>query len=151
MKEISSLLELEQILEESSRRTMESASKEILGIFKEKYIEKMVYKVDPKVYQRTKDFKNAWKWTDIKSVAKTLEMVMMGEYGGMSMDEETYTHSSYSPWGLDSRFFLEKVLNKDGRSSSHHMSRTDGDAYWDNFIRDMLDSGGLKKIIDNNR
>ena len=150
MKIIKTLAELEKAIELAARKTMEEASKDILHIFKEDYIEKMVYKVDPKVYYnpRGHEFKNAWQWTDIRSVANTLEMVMMGEYGGMSMDEEKYIHASYSPWGLDSRFFLEKVLNKDGRSSSNPMSRTDGEAYWDNFIKDMLGSGKLKKIID---
>lgn len=150
MKMISNLAELEKAIELAARKTMEDASKEILHIFKEEYIEKMVYKVAPKVYKNPggQEFKHAWEWTDIKRVADTLEMVMAGEYGGMSMDEEKYIHSSYSPWGLDSRFFLERVLNKDGRSSSHPMSRKDGDAYWDNFIKDMLGSGKLKKIVD---
>lgn len=150
MKSISTLAELEKAIELAARKTMEGASKEILGIFKTKYVKKYAYGAEKTAYHNPagNEFLEAWEWNEIKKVSNTLSMEMFNNWMKMtpgSRGSRNYIHSSYSQsYPDDTREYLTKWL--DDMKSPLSGDRIGG--YWKNFISEMLDSNGLKKIID---
>ena len=155
MRTISSVAELEKVIEDAARRTMEDSAKEILKLFKEKYVEKFAYvNGKPVKYPRAFEFRDAWIWGDIEKHATVLSMEMFNDWARMSKPSPrgkspfrhtTFTSSS-TGWPDDSRPQMASYLNNLNTSVWLTGNRAGG--YWTKFIQSELDSGGLKRIID---
>lgn len=151
--------DLQSLIEQQARKAIEAATEEVLDIFKEKYIQKMVYdshKVNARYHDDTMEptgqFKRAWMWTAISKVLNTLSTEMFYDPTLLRHDSSTFLHGSKyrkrgSIWSEDARETLMDILNKEGRSSSLWLSVSRPEAYFDRFIEDMFDNGELNRIL----
>ena len=140
---------LKKVMEKLVDEALEDASDEVIEIFKKDYILKYVYIDNPKMYQRTNDFLNAWNWTPIKKEINKISKEMWYNPGMMSSNIDLYQHGSvYSrpPVVIAS---LMEILDKAGRSSSLWLSNgvDRKEPYWKKFIEDMFKGGMLDKIL----
>jgi hypothetical protein len=91
----------------------------------------------------TSQFKNAFKFDDIQQNLNEVVTELFYDWASMSYDPETYLHGS--PSGGDMREQLAEILNVDGTTGFSSKMRK---PYWDNFIKEMFDEGGLEKLFD---
>ena len=152
MRKISSVAELEKVIEEAARRTMEGASKDILTLFKKNYVTEYAYvKGAPVKYPQTFDFRESWIWSDIEKHASTLSIEMFSDWTKMkppsSRGKTPFRHTTFekSRWVDDARPFMDAILN-DLPNSWLTGDRIGG--YWTKFVEKELNAGKLKKIID---
>lgn len=146
--------DLERLIEQQARKAIEGATEEILKIFKEDYIKKMVYNSHGKnvsyyngTGKATGEFENSWNWTDIKRVVNSLVTSLFYNPDLLSHDSPTFLHGSKYSSPEDVRENLMDILNKEGRSSSLWLSVSRPQAYFDEFISSMFDDGELDKIL----
>ena len=145
---------LSNVIEDQARKAIEEATEEILDLFKEEYVQKMVYDSHGSntVYYNgngkpTGEFKDAWLWTDISKSANKLITTFFYNPSLLSHDAPSFLHGSTFGSPQDAREQLPDILNKTGRSSSLHISVSRPQAYFDEFIQDMFDNGDLEKIL----
>jgi hypothetical protein len=148
MKTVSNASEVYKILESLARELLERVSKEVLEDFLRDYIEKQVYGVNsPTVYKNDGvKFKDIWDFSQVQKLSNSLQTEMKGDWSLLESIDDLFIHSSYTPFGKDSRPFLERVLNRSGKTS-HPWSR-DSKPYWDNFKREYVQGGRLQRVID---
>lgn len=146
---IRDLVELEKVLEEKARATMEGASRDILKLFKE-YVLEYVYDHTPR---DNGSFIELWDWSEIEKRSNTLVMEMFHDWGEMAEPDPRATypfrHTTFMTegWDDDARPFLAETF--DGtkfKNWEYSGDRLGG--YWTKFIEQELNSGGIKKIID---
>ena len=146
--------DLSSVIENQARKAIEEATEEVLDLFKEKYVQAMVYdshEPNKDYYNKSKtptgEFKEAWLWTDIKKSANRLITTFFYNPSLLSHDAPTFLHGSTFGSPTDAREDLAAILNKTGPSSSHWISVIRPQAYFDEFIQDMFDNGDLEKIL----
>lgn len=151
--EIKNESDLTRILEKLAGEAIEKASKKVIDKFKKDYVLKYVYDTNPKAYERTWDFLNAWDWTPLKKEIKRISKEMWfnpGKITHTNIDDGFYQHGSkYSKPEIVIASIME-ILDKKGRTSSLWLSNNTNrkEAYWQKFIEDMFDGGELSKIIE---
>jgi hypothetical protein len=144
------------LVEQRAREAIEGASKEILEIFKKDYVQKMVYDSHGKnvryyadTGRPTGEFKDAWEWTPIERNINSLVTELFYNPELMSFDASKFLHGSKYGDPQDATGDLDVILNKAGRSSSLWLSVDRPVAYFDEFIREIFDSGEMKRILVN--
>lgn len=160
---ISNENELIKVMKEAVRKALDGVTKDVLQIFREEYIMKMVYEEhipNSRYYNNSRtptyEFKDAWDWSAIREDVKELSTQLWYDGSTLSFDEigddwrnDTYLHGSRYSTPPDVRMHLMDILNKKGRSSSLWLSSTAvrKRAYWTEFIKDMITRGELEKIV----
>lgn len=146
--------DLTKLLESQARLALESATEELLDLFKTEYIQKYVYDGHSpnEMYhggsgKPTGEFMEAWQWTELKKVTNKLITEMWYDPSKLQYDMGTFKHGSKYSTPKDVRKTLMDILNKDGYSSSLWLSVNRPVAYWEQFISDMFASGKLNEII----
>jgi len=153
MTDIRSEADLQTIMERAARNAINSATKEILSLFREEYIMKYVYQShDPnKRYHAdtrkpTYEFKNAWDWTGIEKRINMLVTELWYNSSNMDYSEKTMKHGSKYSSPNDVTGNLADILNKRGLSSSLWLS-VNREPYWDIFIEKVFSGGELDRIL----
>lgn len=131
-----------------AEEALEEIAEEVLDLFKKEYISRYAYISNPQLYERTMQFRESWKWTELKKFVKTLSKEMYYDPSGMTFNPEKFQHGSKYSTPPDVRDNLMDILNKKGYSSSLWLSVYRETPYWDRFIADMFQGGALDKIID---
>ena len=148
--------ELLNIMKVAATKALNGITKEVIDIFKEEYIMKMIYeqhmpnvKYHADTRTPTYEFKNAWDWTPIKDDVTKLSTMLWYNPDKLNFNNETFLHGSVYSTPEDVRASLMIILDKRGRSSSLWLSSTANrkKAYWQEFIKTMFDNGGLTKIV----
>jgi len=91
----------------------------------------------------TFQFRKAFEFTDIQK--RMNEVVSELFYNWQNMDYDSYTYLHGSPYNGDMREKLADILNTDGSTGFSNKIRK---PYWDNFLNEMFDRGGLEKLFD---
>jgi hypothetical protein len=144
-------------MEEATEKALERIADRVLKKFKNDYVLKYAYIDNPKKYERTMDFLNAWDWTPLRKEFKTLSKTMWYNPGKVhpkvadprSGDEPYFQHGSiYSRPEIVIASLME-ILDKKGRSSSLWLSNgvNRKEAYFQKFLEDFFDGGMLSKIV----
>lgn len=145
------------MMEKLLREVLDGITKEVIDIFKEKYIRRYVYSSPDshgpnKMYhggtrKPTYEFEGAWSWTPIKKQLETLSTEMWFNPSKLTFDDSTFRHGSIYSTPEDVRASLMDILNKEGYSSSLWLSVKRKEAYWNKFLEDMFSSGELGRIV----
>ena len=105
------------MIENQARKAIEEATEEILDLFKEKYVQAMVYdshEPNKDYYNKSKtptgEFKEAWLWTDIKKSANRLITTFFYNPSLLSHDAPTFLHGSTFGSPTDAREDLAAIL-----------------------------------------
>jgi len=162
-KDLEILLEkvAEEIIEEVAEDVMENLRSQILDNV---YTIASWYAPDDNMKptgEPTWEFLNSWNWKPLKKTLKTMSKKLFYDYAGtgMSNNSRRWIHGSPIPGYADSRKNLEDILNNkftgynygptsslvDGAGNYFSHERT---PYWESFIRDMIDNGGLEILFD---
>jgi len=91
----------------------------------------------------TYEFLMAFKLTNVEQKLNEIVTELYYDWQSMDYDPDTYLHGT--PWGGDMRERLAEILNVDGVTGFSNKSRK---PYWDIFIKQMFDDGGIKKLFD---
>jgi len=91
----------------------------------------------------TFQFKNAFQFTEVEQKINEIVSELFYNWQSMDYDLEKFLHGS--PETGDMREKLADILNVSGISGFSNKNR---EPYWDNFIGDMFDRGGLEKLFD---
>jgi hypothetical protein len=146
--------QLNLIMEQKVRTVLEKSSKEILQLFKEKY---MTYVYDQHgenaEYSNPngKEFENSWEWKTIEKKSNELITEMWSNPALMSHNANAFSwvgiHGSSFGSPDDVREFMPAILDKN-MSSSLPVSVYRPTRFWNKFVEDYVRGDGLKKIID---
>jgi len=144
--------DLDRVVEKATRSLMEDLSEEVLALFTDKYVRRYAYVYGPTKYHnpRGQEFLNAWEWTEIQQLADTLVTTMWNNPVLMTpgVRDGRFIHSSYSgSWPEDTRDMLPEYLDGQPISSIIHPGDRAG-GYWSKFIKEIYNSGKLKRIIN---
>ena len=134
------------MLEKKVGEILEKIAKDVLEIFKEKYIWKYAYIKSPKMYDRTNEFSDAWNFTKLKKTATKLSKELWYDPSYIkTFDIDKFQHGSkYStPNFVGSN--LPAIL--ESKQSSLWLSVSREEKFFQKFLKDMLDGGQLEKII----
>jgi hypothetical protein len=93
----------------------------------------------------TFQFLNAFKFDGVK-MQKLNEYVSELFYDWQTLDFDASTLLHGSPWGGDARENLADILNINGVPGI--IGNKIRSSYWDIFITDMFDKGGIEKLFD---
>ncbi len=148
MKDITSLSELNLLMESVLKELLQKISKDVLKDFKEKYIQKYIYDLNyPNATYKNDGVKfiDVWDFDEPKKLANSMVTEMKGDWTKMKSMDTLFIHSSYSPFGEDSRQDLERYLNKNGGDPYRNSK-----PYWNIFKTEYVNGGGLKKVVDRN-
>ena len=146
-------IQLEAIVEGQARKVMEGAGKEILELFKTKYVEKYAY-VDgkPEEYPRGFEFRDSWVWSKIKESANTISTEMFDDFlqtqTPSSRGKAPFIHTTFaknSQWPSDSRPHMASFL--ENLNKSVFLTGNRPGKYWSKFIEKELRGGGIARII----
>lgn len=129
-----------------AEEALDQTTQEVIKIFRNDYLLKYAYIDNPVEYQRTLEFYNAWKWSEVKKdlLSLTTELYYNAD-DVKTFDAERFIHGSkYSnPNFVGDN--LPAIL--EGKQSSLWISVYRPIKFWEKFIQDMLDNGGLEKIL----
>lgn len=129
---------------------LDAITERVIRIFKNEYILKYVYIPNPKMYERTMNFLDAWEWTPTKKQGARIIREMFYNPDVVKANIPKYQHGSIYSTPEDVSHLLMEILDKRGRSSSLWLSNgvNRKEAYFKKFIADMLSGGELSKIMD---
>lgn len=91
----------------------------------------------------TFQFLEAFKLTNVQQKLNEIVTELYYSWQSMDYDADTFLHGS--PYNGDMREKLAEILNVDGSTGFSNKIRQ---PYWDDFIIDMFDRGGLTKLFD---
>ena len=91
----------------------------------------------------TEQFLNAFKLTNVEQKLNEIVTELYYSWQSMDFDADTFLHGS--PWSGDMREALADILNVDGSTGFSTKVRQ---PYWDDFIEEMFDRGGLDNLFD---
>jgi hypothetical protein len=112
-------------------------------------IMKYTYEPLPNVYywngkgDPTFQFLEAFQLSGVKKNLNEIVTELFYNWENMEYDPGTYLHGS--PFGGDMRERLAEILNVDGTTGFSNKMRQ---PYWDIFIKEMFDDGGIEKLFD---
>ena len=91
----------------------------------------------------TFQFKHAFEFTEVQTQMNEVVSELFYNWQNMSYDPDTFLHGS--SWNGDMRERLADILNTNGSTGFSNKVR---EPYWDNFITELFDNGGLEKLFD---
>jgi hypothetical protein len=91
----------------------------------------------------TFQFMEAFQLSNIQKNLNEIVSELFYNWESMEYDPDTYLHSS--PFSGDMRERLADILNVDGSTGFSNKIRH---PYWNNFIKEMFNEGGLEKLFD---
>lgn len=144
--------QLQSAMEIATNNALQAITKEVLGIFIDEYIVKLVYQShggNVVYHNGTKDptfqFLEAWDWTPIKKAINTISTELWFNPANMDFDMDTFLHGSKYSSPVDVRDNLPAIL--EGRKSRLWLSVYRPERFWQKFIEDMFNGGKLESII----
>lgn len=133
-------------MEKKVGEVLEKIADEVLDVFKENYIWKIAYIKNPKMYERTNEFADAWDFTPLKKTAMKLSKELWYDSSVVkTFEPDKFIHGSkYSnPNFIGDN--LPAIL--EGKQSSLWLSVSRKEKFFQKFLKDMLDGGDLEKIM----
>ncbi len=144
--EIKNEQDLKKVMEKLAGEALEDASDEVLEIFKRNYIMGYAYIDNPKQYERTFEFKEAWDFTALKKQANTILKELWYDPTKLkTFDPDRFIHGSKYSSPNDIRDNLPAIL--EGKQSSLWLSVPRKGKFWEEFIQEMFSKGELDKIL----
>lgn len=138
--------EIISVLRAKTRDAIESATKEILDIFKESYLKEFAYIDTPEKYERTYEFLNAWEFSEIMERTKSIVTELAFHPENMhTFNPAKFIHGSKYSNPEDIRDILPEIL--EGKQSRLWISVSRPVKFWQRFISDMVKGGELEKIL----
>jgi len=143
--------QLLNLMRERTNLALTKASKEVLEIFKEKYIMEFAYIDDPKKYERTWEFKNAWTFTDVKE--ETLRLLTELWYDSSKIKtfdleaDAPYKYIHGSQYSTPNYVGANLPAVLEGKKSKLWLSVNRNVNFWEKFIEDMFSGGELDRIL----
>ena len=137
-------------MQKLAEEALEGITKEVLNIFKQKYIKGIVFDSHGanKVYRRTGQFESAWNFSQIKKLINVISTELWYDSSKLTTFEpESFVHGSRYSTPPDVRDNLQDILNKSGLSSSLWLSVKRSQPYWTTFLNDMFNGGELNRIV----
>jgi len=139
-------VQLELEIEKKFAKALETIADDVLKIFKADYIDKFAYIKNPKMYERTGEFREAWLFSPLKKQLMTLSKELYYDPSKLkTFKPETYIHGSLFSNPNDIRETLPSIL--EGKQSSAFLSVSRTIKFWDWFVGAMIHGGQLEKII----
>jgi len=135
------------MLEEQLGEALDAAADEILELFLTKYVDKFAYIKNPKVYDRTFEFRRSWEFSELEKTARGLSRELyFNEMKMQSFDTDSFHHGSKYSLPQYVGDILPSVL--EGKKSKLWLSVTRKVKFWDRFVEDMFAKGKLDKIMN---
>lgn len=158
MNDIKNRGDLNKTIDSLLEKVLNDVALELIFIFQE-YIVLYVYKnhsPNSNYYDGSREptgqFLNAWEWTNIKRKANLLVKELWYNWETLDFDSETYLHGSRinsksnSQYPDDARENLPAIL--EGKQSNAWLSVKRNEKFWQQFIKDYVTKGLLKKLIE---
>ena len=147
MTDIRNERQLRKILEEQTAGAINDTADEVLDLFLKDYIEKFAYIDNPKMYDRTMEFKNSWEFSDLKKSAMSISRELWFNDSKMTtFDTSKFIHGSIYSTPRDVRSNLPSIL--EGKRSKLWISVERRVKFWEKFISDMFSGGKLEQILN---
>ena len=137
---------LSDVIGRVSDRLLEELKKKIKS---DVYMSHKKNSIYPSFSESNSGFYNSFKWTEIKKSLVNLTREMFYDWQSLrSPPSGFYRYESASKdWPRDTREKLAEYLNRNG-STDIWISTDNRIAYWDDFKKDILDSGKIWNIFD---
>lgn len=149
MTEVRNDKQVENMLRKLAEEALDATAVEVLDIFLKKYIWKFAYIKNPKMYQRTKEFADAWEFKDLRVSAKVIAKELWYNPDKVpTFAPKRFIHGSKYSSPTDIRKNLPAIL--EGKQSSLWISVNRKNKFWQVFISDMTSRGELHRIIFKN-